>query len=427
MAAINSTQSLVGFFKEVYAQEVKDLTAPILKVANRVKFSEATMVGNKYHQPVQVAMEHGVTYAAANANAPVTLLSPVAGVLQDAQVEGAQIFGRSQVDYESIYRAAQAGPKAFGNATKHVVKRLATSVAKRLELSMLHGQRGIADISSKTGSSTTRTYTITDEAWSAGIWAGSVNATLDCWKADYSAKINTNAALVVTSVDINNKTVSVSGNATDLTNIDSEIASPTGGGTTAKLFWESSGPSTEMAGLDKILRNTGTLFNISAATYETWAGNIYSTSTGTLSMGKLLEAMASPVAFGAEGDYLAVVSPKAFEVLNTDLAALRMLDSSYGKKGENGFGSIKYYYQNGSLEILAHPLQKDGLAHVFNPDEAKRIGATDLTFISRRGSEEALILELANSAGAEMRCYANQALFIEAPRRTTLLAGITYA
>jgi hypothetical protein len=420
MAAINSTASLVGFFKEVYAQEVKDLTAPILKVANRVKFSEATMVGNKYHQPVTVAMEHGITYAAANASAPVSLLDPVAGVLQDAQVEGAQVFGRAQVDYEAIYRAAQAGPKAFGNATKHIVKRLATSTAKRLELSMLHGQRGIGAISSVTAAGSgpyTAAIVITDESWSAGIWAGCVGATLDVFASTLSgSKANSNK-LVVTSVDINNKTVNVSSSSWNTSGLSAG----------QHLFFESSSPTTEMAGLDKILRNTGTLFNIDASVYETWSGNIYSTSTGTISMGKLLEAMASPVAFGAEGDYLAVVSPKAFEVLNTDLAALRMLDSSYGKKGENGFGSIKYYYQNGSLEILAHPLQKDGLCHVFNPDESKRIGATDLTFINRRGSEEALILELANSAGAEMRCYANQALFIEAPRRTTVLAGITYA
>lgn len=419
MANANTTSSLVGFFKEIYAQEVKDLTAPILKVSNRIKFTEATMVGNKYHQPVDVAMEHGLTAAAANAAGPVTLLTPVAGVMADAQVEGAQIFGRSRVDYESIFRAAQAGKQAFGSATKHVVKRLATSTAKRLEVSMLHGQRGIGAIASFTSAGSgpyTAAITITDESWSNGIWAGSVNATLDVFAANFSGSKVNSSAVTVTSVDINNKIVNVS-SAWDLSNLAAG----------QNLFWETFSPTSEMAGLDKILRNTGTLFNINAATYETWAGNIYSTSTGTISMGKLLEAMAAPVAFGAEGDYLAVVSPKAFEVLNTDLAALRMLDSSYGRKGENGFGSIKYYYQNGSLEILAHPLQKDGLCHLFNPDEAKRIGATDLTFISRRGSEEALILELADSAGAEMRCYVNQALFIEAPRRTSVLAGITYA
>jgi len=423
MSAINTTSTMAGFFKEIYAQEVVDLTAPILKVSNKIKFTEATMVGNKYHQPVDVALEHGITAAAANSGA-VTLLSPVASRLQDAQVEGAQIFGRAQVDYEAIFRATQAGKSAFGNATKHVVKRLATSVAKRLEISMLHGRRGIGAVTATSGSSTSRTYTISDESWASGIWAGSVNATLDFFAAALTgSKLNSNAAVVVASVNINNKTISVTGNSTDLTAIDSEISS----NGSSNVFWESFSPTTEMAGLDAILRNTGTLFNISASTYEVWSGNIYSSSTGTISMGKLLEALATPVAFGAEGDYLAVVSPRAFEVLNTDLAALRMLDSSYGKKGQNGFGSITYYFQNGTLEIMAHPLQKDGLCHVFNPSEAKRIGATDLTFITRRGSEDALILELSGSAGAEMRCYVNQALFIEAPRRTSVLAGITYA
>lgn len=422
MATVNTTSAMMGFFKEVYAQQVIDLTAPILKVTNKIPFTEATMVGNKYHQPVDVALEHGVTAAAANSGA-VSLLSPVASVLQDAQVEGAQIFGRAQVDYEAIFRATQAGKQAFGNATKHVVKRLATSVAKRLEISMLHGQRGIGAVTATSGSAGSRTYTVSDESWSAGIWAGSVNATLDFWNAALGSKLNTLAAVVVASVNINNKTISVTGNATDLSAIDSEIS----GNGSANVFWESFSPTTEMAGLDKILRNTGTLFNINAATYEVWSGNLYSSSTGTISMGKLLEALATPVAFGAEGDYVAVVSPKAFEVLNTDLAALRMLDSSYGKKGQNGFGSITYYFQNGTLEILSHPLQKDGLCHIFNPSEAKRIGATDLTFITRRGSEDALILELSGSAGAEMRCYVNQALFIEAPRRTSVLAGITYA
>lgn len=425
MAVVNSTSTMTGFFKEIYAQEVLDLTAPILKVSNRIKFSEATMVGNKYHQPVDVQLEHGITAAAANSGA-VSLLAPVASQIADAQVEGAQIFGRAQVDYEAMFRAAQAGKAAFGSATKHIVKRLATSVAKRLEISMLHGRRGIGAITTSTGSSTTRTWTISEESWASGIWAGSVLATLDVWNAALGSKLNTTGAagsLYINSVNINNRQLSVTGNATDLTAIDTEI---TNNGS-ANIFWETFSPTTEMAGLDAILRNTGTLFNINAATYEVWSGNIYSTSTGTLSMGKLLEALATPVAFGAEGDYLAVVSPKAFEVLNTDLAALRMLDSSYGKKGQNGFGSITYYFQNGTLEIMAHPLQKDGLCHVFNPSEAKRIGATDLTFITRRGSEDALILELSGSSGAEMRCYVNQALFIEAPRRTSVLAGITYA
>ncbi len=423
MAAANTMSTLPGMFKEVYATEIKDLTESIAKIAKRIPFTEAQQVGNKYHQPVDVAMEHGVTYAAANASGPVTLLSPVAGQMQDAQVEGAQIFARSQVDYETIFRATQAGPKAFASATKHIVKRLTKAAAKRLEISLLHGQRGIGTVGAiVTGTATTCGMTISDETWSAGIWAGAKNATLDIFVAAYSgSKLNTTSALTVTSVDPQNKTVYISGAAADIT------ATVVG----VQVFFETASPTNEMAGLDKILRNTGTLFGVdgSSTGYELWGSNVYSTSTAAISMGKLLESLATPVSYGAEGEYLAVVAPRAFEVLNTDLAALRMFDSSYskgGNEGQSGFGSIKYFYQNGSLEIMAHPLQKDGLCHVFNPTEAKRIGATDLTFITRKGQEEVLVLELANTAGSEMRCYANQALFIEAPKRTTVLAGITY-
>lgn len=425
MAATNtanqSTGSLVGMFKEVYAKEIKDLTEPVLKITNAIEFTEATMVGNKYHQPVDLQMEHGVTYAAAQAAGPVTLLDPVAGQMQDAQVEGAQIFARAQVDYETIFKASGAGPKAFANATKHIVKRLSKSAAKRLELSVLHGRRGIGAISSVSGASTTRAWVITDETWSAGIWAGMKAATLDVFAANLTgSKVNSNAKVIITSIDVANKTINVSGNATDLTAITAGM----------NIFFETASPTNEMAGLDSIVRNSGTLFNIdgSSTGYELWAGNTYSTATGAIQMGKLLEALATPVSFGAEGDYMAVLAPRAFEVLNSDLSALRSLDKTYdGGRGENGFGTLKYHYQNGSIEIVAHPLQKDGLCHVFNPKECKRIGATDLTFITRKGDSEVLVLELANSAGSEMRCYTNQALFVEAPRRSTVLAGITYS
>lgn len=436
MAATNSTSTMVGTFKEQYAKEIVDLTKPILKITDRIEFNEATAVGNKYHQPVDLTMEHGVTYAAANASSPVTLLSPVAGQMQDAQVEGAQVFARSQVDYETIFRAQQAGPKAFVNATKHIVKRLSKSAAKRLEISVLHGQRGVGEVESISGTSTTRTLVLTAESSSPGIWAGMKNATLDFWTTSFSAVISGTGPATVTSVSYapstGKVTLGVSGDATYLTNLDTEVGSPTGGATAgggkAQIFFETASPTKEMAGLDKIIRNTGSLFNIDASSYELWGGNTYSTATGAIQMGKMLEALATPVSYGAEGEYVAVLAPRAFEVLNTDLAALRMLDKSYdSKRGENGFGSLKYHFQNGSLEILAHPLQKNGLVHVFNPKECKRIGATELTFINRRGSEEVLILELANTAGSEMRCYANQALFMEAPKRSTVMAGVTYS
>jgi hypothetical protein len=418
MATENTTSTLVGNFKEIYGTDVKELAPNTLKLSRRINYTYAEALGNKYHQPVDLSMEHGVTYAAANASS-ITLLDPVAGQMQDAQVEGAQVFARSRVDYESIYRANQAGKKAFVESTQHVVRRLTRAASKRLEISTLHGRRGIGTLGSVSGSSTTRTWVITDASWSAGIWAGSKNMTLDAFAANYTgSKVNSNAKVTITSVDIANKTLSVSGNATDLTAIVAGM----------HLFPETASPTNEFAGIDAIVRNTGSLFGISASDYELWKGHTIS-SVGRLTMTAILNGVSRGVELGLEDDVLCVVSPRAFEVLNDDLAALRKLDSSYEvNEGVNGVENIKYHGQSGTVEVMPHLFQKDGQAHIINPKEWKRIGATDLTFITRGANgEEKLVLEMANSPSSEMRCYFNGAMFCEAPAHSVCLDGITYS
>lgn len=417
MAAINTTTTMTGLFKEVYGTSVIELQKFAAKLASRIPFTEAEMIGNKYHQPVDLTLENGFTYAAAGATTP-TLLAANVGQMGDAQIDGAQLYGRSVINYEAMFKAATAGKKAFASATKHVVKRLSTSGVKRLEIQMMHGQRGVGTLASVSGTGTTRAWVVTAASWSPGIWAGLVGGTLDVFAADYSgSKINSNAQVVITSVVPETRTVNVSGNATDLTNTTAGM----------QLFFETGSPSSEMAGLDVILRNAGTLFNINAASYELWGGNVTS-SVGSLTMAKVLSAVGTTASYGNDNDVLAVVSPARFETLNAEQSALRDYDVSYikgGNEAENGFRTIKYKGQTGIIEIMAHPLQKDGLVHVFPPNEAHRIGATDLTFVKRHGTDETLILETANQASAEMRVYANQAIFLEAPRHGAVLDGVT--
>lgn len=418
MATVNTTSTLVGNFKEIYGNDIKDLAPNTMKLSKRIGFEFATALGGKYHQPVDLTMEHGVTYAAANAS-NITLLDPVAGQMEDAQVEGAQVFARSRVDYEAMARANEAGKKAFAQATKHVVKRLTRAAGKRLELSTLHGRRGIGTLASVSGSGTTRAWVLTEARWSAAIWAGSKNMTLDVFAANYSgSKVNSNAKVIITSVDIDNRTLNVSGNATDLTAIVAGM----------HLFPETASPANEFAGISAIINNTGTLFNISASTYELWKGHVV-TSVGRPTMAAFLQGVRRAVELGLEDDMLAVVSPKCFEVLNEDVAALRKYDSSYEvKEGVNGVENIKYHGQSGVLEIMPHLFQMDGQADLIAASEWKRIGAADLGFITRgRSGEEALILELPNSPEAEMRCYFNGALFCEAPGHAVELTGLTYS
>jgi hypothetical protein len=424
MAAENTTSTMVGYFKEIYGEDVLTLAPASRKLSKKIPFGSAEALGGKYHQPVDLQMEHGLTAAAANAGV-VDLEQPTAGQMGDAQLEGSQIFARAQVDYETIFRATEKGKAAFGDSVKHIVKRLTLAASKALEIQILHGRRGLGYIASKTGSSTTRVYTINDAAWSAGIWCGMKGANLDVWKADYSAKINTNAAVVVTSVDLDNKTVSVSGNATDLTNIDTEIGSPTGGSLNAHLFRRTFSPTTEFAGLDSIGRNTGTMMNIDGSTNELWKGVVHSVGSGALTMAQVLKGIAKAASRGLEGDVICTVSPTTYESNNTDQAALRRFGMKESK-AESGFGGIVYEGQTGLIEIVPHIYEKDGMAHAFPPNEAKRIGATDLTFITRgsNGKSDQLIRELTDKGGSEMRCYSNQALFVDYPAHVVVFDSI---
>jgi hypothetical protein len=239
MASENSTTTLVGNFKEVYGENIIDLAPNTLKLTRRIGFTYAEALGNKYNQPLDLAMEHGVTYAPAGTE-NITLLAPVAGQMQNAQVDGAQVFARSRVNYEAIYKSNQAGKKAFAQATQHVVRRLTKAASKRLEILTLHGRRGIGTLSSVAGSGTTRTWVVTDASWAAGIWGGAKNMTLDVFAANYSgSKINSNANVVVTAVDIGTKTLTVSGNATDLTAITAGM----------QIFPETSSPTNDFAGV----------------------------------------------------------------------------------------------------------------------------------------------------------------------------------
>lgn len=429
--SINDQTQLVGLFKDIWGNTVIEAFGFMADITKEIKFSEGQAVGGKFHIPLDVQMEAGISYSASGVTPGVTAgstyLAANAGQALDVQVTGYNMHGRAAVTYEALFRS-DTDKKAVEAALKRVVRRLGVSSLKRLEITCLHGQLGIGVISAISGSSTTRVLTMTDETWSSGIWAGTAGGTagqgaqIDYMLSSALGTVrNTNAAMTVTSVAPASKQITISGNATDLTQLDTDV------GTGSTLFFTTSSSTTEAAGLHLIQNNTGTLFNVNAANFELWAGNVYSTSTGTLSFGKILDAAAPCASYGLYDDLRFVPSPKGFEVLNTDIAALRHYDVSY-KPGNNeqGSESLTFYGQTGKIRIKANPFQMDGKAVAFCPNEAERIGSTDLTFIQRHGDSERLILEASGSPSAEMRIYSFQAPFMEQPRHGFYMGGITF-
>lgn len=427
---MNTGGTLNGLFRQKYSKVVKDLIPDFGIIQKRVPFSQAELLGDFYHLPVVVADEHGFTYGGATA-ANYTLNASIAMQLQDAQVTGSELTLTSEASYGAVSRSAKKGDTSVEKLVDLLIERMKASTAKRVEIALLYGQSltGIGQISATSGSGAARTYTISAATFAAGIWAGMENCQLDVLTTGSFATgpINTNAAVVVTAVNVGSLQISVSGNSTDLTNIDAQIS------TGANIFFygaagqlTSGNVSKEMVGLDAILVNTGTLFNISATSYNLWAAQTYPCGSAELSMAKVMAGLALPVARGLLQDVQLLVAPDSFANLNSDLGAQRFYDESYDpKKGEKGVSSIVYHGQNGKIEVIAHPMVKRGEAFAIPLDIIQRVGSTDIAF---RGEgplgEEDYFFQNTSTNGWTIRAYTDQALMVEAPAWCVKFTGI---
>lgn len=422
MAAV-SPSDLTGLFKEVYGDSIINLIPPSAKLVKQVPFVEREKeLGNLYHQPVVVTYSHGVTYAAANAGA-FTLKSTVAMSMQDAQVNAPQILLREALAYDAAAKASR-GPKAFVAATELLVETMMESAQKRLEIACWYGGTGLGQIASgglSNTNATTEVCTISVATWAAGIWAGMKNAKINFYDSTGTIiSSSTDAIFTISVVDVANRKLTVTGTATGITALHAATNFP------LDIYFDGANGN-EMSGINTILTNTTTLFNIDAGAYELWKGNSYSAGSTALTFGKVLGAISDAVNLGLDEDVVLWVNPKTWSNLNSDLAALRRLDGSFKvNKGENGVRSITYYGQNGDIEVMSHNIIKQGEAFVLPMKRVKRLGAQDVSF-KTPGREDEIFLHLPDSAGFELRNYTDQQVFIETPARCVKITTIVNA
>jgi hypothetical protein len=400
-SSANTLDTLNGLFKEIYAKDLEQLIPDGVKLLNKISFAKKEdRLGNLYHQPVILGHEHGVTFAAAGEDA-FNLLAPVSGTIKDAQVRGTQMVLRSVLGYASASRSAVGGKEAFKQATKFLVSNMLRSFTKKLEIELLYGQSGWGKVSSVSGNE----VTLQTGEWAPGIWAGAENMPIEF----YNGSTLLGGASVI-SVDFENKMVTV------------DVAP--GGLASGHDIYHKGAYGNEFAGIHKIITNTASLFNISAASYALWKGNEYSAGSAALSFQKLQDAIAKGVEKGLDSDVYVIVNPSTWADLLNDQAALRQYDQSYQSSiAENGSKEIMFHAQNGKVEIVPSIYCKEGFAYVLDMDCFSRIGSSDVTF-RRPGKGDEFFRELENSAGYELRAYTDQALFCHAPGRNILIKDI---
>ena len=172
------------------------------------------------------------------------------------------------------------------------------------------------------------------------------------------------------------------------------------------------------------MSNTGSLFGIDAATYDLWKGNVV-TTTGQLTMAKVLSAVAKAVQRGLDEKATVLVNPATWADLASNLAALRRFDGSYSrKKAENGSEKLEYISQNGVLAIVSYNIVKEGDCFIFPEDKTIRIGARDLGLNDPTRPQDEIFFTIPGKAGVGVRAYTNQAIFLESPAQAVYIKGI---
>lgn len=406
MAQYVEVSTLDGLFKESYAKNIKDLVPEGVKLYNKIQFNGSEkQPGNYYHAPLAMTLEHGFSYGG-DTGAVFTLQNSIASSMVDSQVRGCELVLRSAISVGAAARSVNS-KNSFEQATKELVRVMLKSMHIRLESQLMYGQSGIG----KVASISTNVITICDSEWAAGIWSGAKNMQI---------QIRSSAGVVrgvatVESVSLANKTITLDAAPVGVTgNVDSENSA-------ADVIWYAGAYGKEFAGLHKIITNTGTIFNVDAAQYDLFKGNVIEagadeSAKAFISFDLIEKAVTAAMEKGLmEQKVTALVNPKHWDKLLSDLNAKRVIDSSYSTKQlEDGASTIKFHGQNGVIEIESSLFVKEGFAYVLPVDELERIGSTEVTFQMPGMQEGRFFRLLENENGYELRLYTDQALFTSA-------------
>ena len=418
---------LNGWFKYKYGPFFDNIPA-VEKLTSRLgRIRKSQQIGRGFLFPVELVLPQGVTYSRTGQGA-FTINDAIAGESQEVVVDGSQIIVNDVLSYEAAAKAQSEGDEAFGDAAGRMMKRLQKSGHKRVELDMWYGQSNWGQITSGTGSSTTRTYVLATASWAPGLWIAMKNATLDVVDSTVTPGnwYTSNAAMIVTAVNLAARSISVSGNATDLTAIDGAIAGGAYIVPRGAMAWSNSTTFTawnSMVGVDKIsLTNSGNLFSVSTA-YELFQGNTFDCASSQLTLKKIYDGVSdSSAKLGEETELDVMVSFKTFNGLASDQASLRRYNADI-KEAENGTKTISFYGLSGKLNITPYAVIKEGEAFSLPIDRFMKVGAMDLGF-NVPGRGEQFFENVPTKAGYRLQMYASLAIVTGTPGGVTKFQNI---
>ena len=396
MATTNTPTTLVSRLKEIYPEGPSNLIPNSTELQKRLKFRNDIGHGEHIRFDVQLTHEHGFSVGQGS----ITLAGAIAQETAKATVEGYSVILQSRVSYDLVTRA-KTDKRAFAQFNSSKFIPMVDSFQKRCEIyNMGYGRRSLGKVSGNSSG----VLTISDDTWCAALWAGAKGTTLEAF-TDVAAGTQHDGTLTISAVDISAKTVTVTGTSTSVVADD--------------LLFYKDHAATGPYGLMDIANNTGTLYNISATTYELWKSQTYNVGTSAVTLGKILEAAGQAAEFGAE-DLTCLMPIKAFQGLVSDESALREYGANYSpSEGKNGFEKLTFHGANGSIEVVPYRFIKDGEALLFPEKWTYRCGSSDVT--NRIAKDGDIMFDLESTSDKEMRMFTDFTVFCERPAHMVLM------
>lgn len=418
-ASATTFSEIKADFKEVYSDDgIVEILPDHCHMQRMAPFNTRPIgPGKEYVEPVRVQRPSGWTFENSGAGAYDKNVAR-AGKLVDARITANNMHLIEVIDKETVHRAHAEGKEAFKSATSLVVEAMAEAFRNQKEVNLLHGQTelGLIDVG---GAAAGPVVTIADKEWAAAIWMGAEGGSFDFYDAAGATFITT-AMLVSVDTDLRKLT------------FDRDVVAL--GVLQGHAIWRSGtktpGGTKEAAGLMKVLKNTGSIFNVNAALYTLWQASKQDVAGGTASLANWIKLSGKCCIKGLKGGSVGFTSVESWNNMATDEAAFRRYAEGLKGKIEVGLDGLVFVGASGAMVIKPHAMMKKGYSILLNLSagggkkggDFKRIGAAEMSF--EGDDDDNNLIYLPDVAGYQVELYSNESLLVDPPGRSGYMTNV---
>lgn len=380
--------------------------------------------GDTYEFPVNLGLEHGVTFD--NTRTAFDLLGAKDSVVLPARLMGSAINMQGRIPRDMLAAMGNGasnggdGGGSYFSGLDAKVMALAKGGEFYREIALHYGPGGAAAAASNIGVVSTvisgtnlgaggpMVVELTRASWSGGLYNLMVGGYVDIYQADGTTLVAADVEVTgVPAPGTNRIRLAKTGSAAVVAGTDVIVPR----GSKGKACY----------GMQAILENTGTLFEINASTYPQWNAVKYPIG-GPMLRAKILGMAALLQENGLKRGGKLFLNAKAFADLAEEANDQR---TDFGPDAviRQGAENLMYKTPAGVIEVAVDMIMKQSLGMFIARDVGKRVGSTDNTFRTQ-GSREWYFQELENAAGAQLQCFTNQAPVLEIPYHCAILTGI---